>query len=77
MHGGKCAKVFKRQVNGSHEIEEEEEEDENCGVVTPSVRHYIHGGKQTMIEQWPWQVIHFDISFTLIFLFFLLFFFFF
>ena len=29
---------------------------ENCGIIPPSVKHYIYGGKQSMIEQWPWQV---------------------
>ena len=52
------ANVFKRQVDQSNEVDEEDE-DESCGLVTPAVRHYIYGGKQTMIEQWPWQVRHF------------------
>ena len=29
---------------------------ESCGKVVPNLRHYIYGGKSTMIEQWPWQV---------------------
>jgi hypothetical protein len=34
------------------------ENDQNCGHIYPSteIRHYIHGGKKTVIEQWPWQV---------------------
>ena len=27
-----------------------------CGIIPPTVKHYIYGGKSTMIEQWPWQV---------------------
>lgn len=30
---------------------------ENCGVIPPTIRNYIYGGKSTIIEQWPWQVI--------------------
>lgn len=38
---------------------------ENCGRIQPRVSHYIYGGRTSMIEQWPWQVInktHFDLS---------------
>lgn len=31
--------------------------DNSCGKIIPNVKHYIYGGKATMIEQWPWQVI--------------------
>ncbi|CAF0834529.1 unnamed protein product [Brachionus calyciflorus] len=29
---------------------------ENCGIIAPSVRNYIFGGKSSLIEQWPWQL---------------------
>ncbi len=34
------------------------DEDTTCGRIayTKHIRHYIHGGRPTMIEQWPWQL---------------------
>ena len=30
---------------------------DNCGIISPKIVRYIYGGKFSMIEQWPWQVI--------------------
>lgn len=32
-----------------------------CGK-KPSVVHYIYGGRQSMIENWPWQVISYGLN---------------
>lgn len=29
---------------------------QKCGIIMPSVRKYIYGGRSAFIEQWPWQV---------------------
>jgi len=40
----------------NHAINADTLDFESCGKVVPNLRHYIYGGKSTMIEQWPWQV---------------------
>jgi hypothetical protein len=44
-----CNKVLEHQQN------------KICGK-RPQVVHYIYGGRQSMIERWPWQVNNSEIS---------------